>query len=260
MEKYIEKYDTFDKSIIYDFQITYGGIGDCIKFFIVLLNDCIENNIRLYYKINNSPVEKYIKLKYDKMYIKDEDIHKLKSYEIITPFSLYQFYYKTYDMNENDRKLIKYFNLSDIYYFTDDVINNYIKLFPNDINNYISLHVRIGDNFLGVDMKYVMNKESICAYSNEAIHDFIIENKDKKIFFCCDNKIYKQNLLNQYNNLFSINTDIGHTSFIITSEKEVLDAITEFYSLTKSDKIYMSVNSGFSKIAALFNNIDFIKL
>jgi hypothetical protein len=50
MDKYINNYYSFDNSIIYNFNVGYGGIGDCIKFFMFILDYCIINNIRLYYK------------------------------------------------------------------------------------------------------------------------------------------------------------------------------------------------------------------
>jgi hypothetical protein len=50
---------------------------------------------------------------------------------------------------------------------------------------------------------------------------------------------------------------IGHTSFSNTTKKQVLDAVTEFYILTKSDMIYGITNSGFSLMASKFNNIPY---
>ena len=76
MDNYINNYDSFSNIIIYNYDIGKGGIGDCIKFFMFILESCIKNNIRLYYKKNNIEIENFIKLKYDKMYI--EEIMKLK--------------------------------------------------------------------------------------------------------------------------------------------------------------------------------------
>ena len=69
MEDYISNYDTFNKKIVYIFQLGDGGIGDCIKFFVYALELCIKYNIQLYYQVNDIPIEKYIQLKYKKMYI-----------------------------------------------------------------------------------------------------------------------------------------------------------------------------------------------
>jgi hypothetical protein len=50
MDTYIDNYDTFDKIIIYNFELGWGGIGDYINFFMFVLKSCMERNIRLYYK------------------------------------------------------------------------------------------------------------------------------------------------------------------------------------------------------------------
>ena len=50
MENYINSFDTFKENCIYNFKLGDGGIGDCIKFFMFVLESCIKNNIRLYYK------------------------------------------------------------------------------------------------------------------------------------------------------------------------------------------------------------------
>ena len=65
MENYINNFNNFDKISIYDFKLGEGGIGDYLKFYMIILIKCMRNNIKLYHKINNIKIEKYIKLKYD---------------------------------------------------------------------------------------------------------------------------------------------------------------------------------------------------
>jgi hypothetical protein len=89
MDAYIQQYASFYKSIIYEFHLGDGGISDNIKFFMFILESCIKNNIRLYYKKLNIEIEKYIKLKYDIMYITEDAIKTLNNVEIVTP----QMYY-----------------------------------------------------------------------------------------------------------------------------------------------------------------------
>jgi hypothetical protein len=102
-----------------------------------ILELCMKNDIRLYYKKNNLEIEKYIKLIYDKMYIDEDGITELDNYEIVTT----GMYYST--INYNYSVLI-----SDVFYFTDEVKSNYTHLFPSDITNYISIHLRLGDRYL----------------------------------------------------------------------------------------------------------------
>ena len=37
MNEYMKKYEQLDKKIVYNFFIGYGGVGDCIKFFMGII-------------------------------------------------------------------------------------------------------------------------------------------------------------------------------------------------------------------------------
>jgi hypothetical protein len=234
MELYIQNYNLFDKTIVYNFELGYGGIGDCIKFFMYTLENCINNNIRLYYKKNNIEIEKYIKLKYD-MYIDDP-----LDYEIVEPF---RYYSCTTDFT---------ININEVFYFTEEVIQHSYSLFSED--NYISIHLRLGDKYLETDNNYVCCKEDTREFSEEKMETFIKENHNETIFFCCDNHSYKLKMKEKYNIIIT-NCDIGHTSLTNTTAQQTLDAVTELYILTKSKMIYSASKSGFSLIASKFNNI-----
>ena len=87
------------------------------------------------------------------------------------------------------------------------------------------------------------------------IFKFIEENNDKNIIFFCDNNAYKLKIKKKYSNIMITNCVIGHTSLTNTTEKQVLDSVTEFYLMTNSDKIIMASRSGFSITASKFKNI-----
>lgn len=253
MELYMSKYDSFNNKIVYDFRLGDGGIGDCIKFFMFILTSCMKNNTKLYYLKNNIEIEKYIKLRYDKMYIDETQAKELELVTFVKP--------QTYYFKNNYDWSIK---INDVFYFTDEIQINSRVLFPLDISNYISIHLRLGDKYLETEKKYVICKEDARIFSEEKIYKFIEENSDKNIFFCCDNNEYKLKIKEKYNNIIITNCDIGHTSFSNTTTKQILDGITEFYILTKSEMIYTVSNnnqsdySGFSLIASKFNNIPLI--
>ena len=59
----------------------------------------------------------------------------------------------------------------------------------------------------------------------------------------------------KYNNIIITKAIIGHTALANTTLKQTLDAITEFYLLSKSQFIYRASKSGFSTMAAKFNNV-----
>jgi hypothetical protein len=249
MENYMNNYDSFNESIVYDFRITHGGLGDCIKFFMGTLKFCMENNKRLYYKKNNILIEKYIKLKYDKMYISEDKLHTIGYYTIQYPE-----HYPEWLNYKND----EIENIKDIFYFTDEVKLNCNNLLPFEMTNYISIHLRLGDKYLETDPTYICSKNDTRNFTNEDIYKFIEENYEKNIFFCCDNKNYKLKLKEKYDKIIITYCDIGHTSFLNTTEKQVLDGITEFYILTNSELIFNASYSGFSIIAAKFNNVPII--
>ena len=248
MDSYISNYDSFTKKMVYDFKLGDGGIGDCIKFFMFVLVSCIKNNTRLYYKKNNIEIENYIGLKYDKMYIDEDKIKQLDCVEVVNPYM----YHSTINYDYN-------ININEVFYFTDEVKINCKNLFPENINNYISIHLRLGDKYLETENHYVLCKNDIRTFKEENIYKFIEENYSENIFFCCDNNNYKIKLKEKYNNIIITNCDIGHSSLSNTNKKQILDAITEFYILTNSKMIFAASQSGFSIVASKFNNISLIQ-
>jgi hypothetical protein len=247
MDNYINKFESFDKKIVYNFNVGSGGIGDYIKFFMFCLESCMKNNERLYYKKNNIEIEKYIKLKYDKMYINDDTMKELNFVEVVRPGMFYSTVNYDYSIA-----------IKDVFYFSDEVKINSKYLISPHIINYISIHLRLGDKYLETDKKYIHSKEDTRNFSEEKIYKFIEDNYNKNIFFCCDNNSYKLKIKEKYNNLIITNCDIGHTSLSNTIQKQVLDAVTELYILSNSEIIYCGSNSGFSIIASKFNNIPII--
>lgn len=52
---------------------------------MIILTECIENNVRIYNKINNLEIEKYIKFKHHFFNITNEEISKLNNFTIKKP-------------------------------------------------------------------------------------------------------------------------------------------------------------------------------
>jgi hypothetical protein len=244
MDKYIQNYDSYTEKIVYDFQLGDGGIGDCIKFFMFLLEICAQNNIKLYYKRNNIDIEKYIQLKHLKMYF-DEQRTTLPT---VKP----QQFYSTFKYNFT-------IPIKDVFKFTEKVITNRNSLLSPQITNYISIHLRLGDKYLECDKQYVLCKNDTRLFSEETLCSFIEKNYTKQIFFCCDNNAYKSKIKSMYDKIIITACDIGHTSLSNTTEKQVLDAATELYILSQSELLYCASESSFSVVASKFNNIPLYK-
>jgi hypothetical protein len=254
MEEYMKKYHTFQKHIVYDFTLGAGGIGDCIKFFMLILKLCIQHDIQLHYKVNNIVLEKYVNLVYPQMYIN----HFNPSYIFTTFDNIKEGYYiahpgmfyNGYDLHKIDI-LIK-----DVFSFSDEVKQNSIINLPTP---YSSIHLRLGDKYLETDPYFVLVKNDTRHFDQNAIFNYIEQSTDP-IFFCCDNNAYKLMIKKKFNNIYISNCIIGHTSLSNTTEKQILDAVTEFYLLTQSKKIISASYSGFSLVASRFNDTPFVSL
>lgn len=251
MELYIKNFEKYKKTYIYDFRlksgIVGGGIGDFLKFYIIILSECINNNIKLYHKENNTEIEKYIKFKYDFLTIQEDEISNLTNVTIKKPYEYWHI--KNYSCD---------INLNEVFYFSDEIkqnINNILTVVPND---YISIHLRLGDKFLETNKRYIRCKNDIRVFSEEKLYKFIETNINETIIFFCDNNNYKIKLKDRYKHIIVTDADIGHTSLSNTTKKQALDAVTEFYLLTKSKLIYGASDSGFSKLASMFNNVKYI--
>ena len=252
MDKYIKKYNDLKYLKIFNFKVGDGGIGDNIKYFTYLLQQCIKNNFKIKYLINNTQLEKYLKLKYEFFYITKDELNKIEKnkYKIIKSK---EFWHK---MKYNDLN-IKH---EDVFYFTDEVKNNSKLLLPN-INKYISIHLRLGDKFLETPMKFIQAKQNIRNFNENNINKYIQDNiSSNNLVFFCDNQKFKNKIKNKFKNIIVTNCKIGHTSLTNTTNIQILDAITEFYIITNSEKVVVASDSGFSIIGAKFRNIELIKL
>lgn len=249
MDNYIQNYENYDKIFVYDFKLGHGGIGDYLKFFMIMLSYCIDNNVKFYKKVNNIEIEKFIKLKYDFFNITKDEISKLNNVTIKRPCD----YYSNDTYNGN-------IHLNEVFYFDNSIKQNVKNIIPSLPTNYISIHLRLGDKFLETDKKFVLCKNDKRQFSEGKMCKFIEDNIDKNILFFCDNNSMKIKMNNKYNNIIITNAQIGHTSLSNTTNKQILDSISEFYLLSNSQYIYAASRSGFSEMASKFNNVEYKKI
>lgn len=262
MENYMLKFNTYDKYIVYSFSIGSGGIGDLIKYFMFLINLCMSNNIRLYYLNHNIFVNRYLKLKYKQMYITQQQIdHNYTIIDNIDDISILSSN-KYYVIKPNKIRLSVIFpefavQSQDVFSFTEEVEENakfFVKSIRSDINEYVSIHLRLGDKFLETDARYIQCIYDDRRHNEPALFEFIKQYKDKKIVFFCDNNSYKLKIKALFPHVYMTNYEIGHTSLGNTTEIETLNTVTEFYLLTNSSHIYRAAYSGFPVAAAGFKS------
>ena len=160
LNNYIQNFQRYNSIIVYDFNLGDGGIGDYLKFFMIILTYCMSNNMRFYCKTNDIDIQKYIKLKHDILNITSAELSKMKNVCIRKP----QYYYGNgvhynYDIQ-----------LNEIFIFDKSIelnVKNVTSLL--DSNDYISIHLRLGDKFLETDKKFVLCINDTRIYSEEKI-------------------------------------------------------------------------------------------
>ena len=258
MDEYIQKYNQLQPTIVYQFSLGDGGIGDCIKSFMYALHVCIQHNVRLLYKRNHIMLEKYIRLQFDQMYFDDplpttsiqkQDIPHLTTdkYYYIVPSAFYSNI--PYDTIQYDTIIIP---IRDVFYFSDEVIHKANQMLS--LPHFISVHLRLGDKYLETDPSFIHFNGDVRPYDENSLFQFIEQNTDTPIVFFCDNHAYKLKVTQKYKHVTITNCNIGHTSLSNTTDAQVLDAVAEFYLLTTSDTIYCASVSGFPIIASKFNH------
>lgn len=270
----MEEYDSFNKYLIYDRW--KGGIGDFVAFFTYTLKLCIGNNIRMYYLPNDEGflLDKYIKLRYSKMYITQEKIDEIRAekinpirdishidqivnllpnvYYTFGPLNLYSYYtmdrFGTY-RGKRGAEMVG-FQLDKVFVFSEEVVENVPDIFKTGIE-YISIHLRLGDACI-IPGNTSDDKR---PYDLKKIKNFIIKNGTKNILFVCDSAEYLDSIKDEIN-VITTGFEITHTDYNINkTDLRMLNTLTEYYLLTKSNEIYLGSYSGFSITASCFKNI-----
>ena len=220
---YLCKFNHYDKFLVYRFNKMSGGLGDLTKFFMYLLNICIKQNIRLYYLNTNNDINKYFKI-IDKfsiepqelvntLYISNEyEIYNLAPnvYYIIEPYTLYaKFSYELLTINFNN-----------VFYFDNEIIINSKNFVNIDNFNYISIHLRLGDEYLETDKQFIICNGDKREFNENNIFEFILNSNDNIIFFC-DNSQYKNKIKILFNKIIITDFNIGHTGLKNTNEQQI---------------------------------------
>lgn len=122
------------------------------------------------------------------------------------------------------------------------------------------MHLRLGDFYLEVDKQYLQSPDDKRNFNESKILDVIENNKDKIMYFFCDNVNYRNKIKNKYSFIKTTELSVGHTSLFNTKDIDFFNAVLEFYILLKSEEIYMCSFSGFSIIASLLGSKKNYKL
>jgi hypothetical protein len=252
MEEYLLNRPTYLKKVIFVIRYYEGGIADFIKFFLFLIQLCIQKQLKIYFAITDLRLNKWLKLKYPEFYyipnneVILDDISQLDMLDVNIDYTVYpKILYSTFSYDK------LYLKGSDIFTFSSEIIE-LSKGFS--LEKYVSIHVRLGDKFLEIPLEQNQCINDVRHFNEEAVLECIQQNPGILVF--CDNLKYKQKLQQTYKIELTA-FKIGHTCLPTTSDEVVMDSLTEFYILAKSQHIFISNDSGFSKMAANFYNVPF---
>ena len=246
---YLKECDTYSKKVVFVFGKTNGGIGDLTKFFTYLLQLCIQHKIRLYYLLTGDPIDNYIKLD-SKFYITkvEHELYLQSIYHLSDILNNVLYVVRPQLMYNVDNLYNKItIPLHELFHFTNEVTERAAPY----MGEYISVHLRLGDKYLETDKQYVMVPTDERAYNETKLFEFL---SSRNVFFFCDNKSYKKRVKRMFDHIQITDFDIGHSSFVNTTNSQLIDGLAEFYLLSKSKHIYKSSYSGFSIMASKMYN------
>lgn len=260
MEEYVVNRKEYTKKVVFYIPYFQGGIGDLIKFFTCLIQLCIDKKLKIYYFLTDLSLNKFLLLKHPELYISNidtqhinlSDINQLNlisddKYYIVQPHLMY----KIIDYNK------LYLKGSDIFYFSKEIIER-SKTF--NLDNYISIHIRLGDKFLEIPQHLIQCITDIRNYNEDNIFKCIEDNFNTNIVLFCDNLQYKQKIKEKYPFIHLTEFKIGHTALPSTSDEITIDTLAEFYVLANSKKIFIANESGFPIMSSKFFNIPLINI
>ena len=251
------------KEIIYVYEkVKNGGLGDFFKYLIFLLNFCIRHNIKFKLIIDH-PIKDYIKFKHPQMIMDKSNypkgVHHVANFDEIKAsknkyFTVCDNIMYKYNVYQNLKKI----KLRDLFTFSD-AVNKKAKSYTQD-KEYSSIHLRLGDKFIENDKNYVKCKNDQRTFDENKLYDYIEHHKNDMMYFFCDNDPYRQKIKKMFNFINITNLKIRHISLTDTTDDECFNAVVEFAIMTNSKLIVAVSRSGFSILAASFNNVPLITL
>lgn len=262
------------------------GFGDFIRGCYFLLEFCDKLNISLEFHIYDSNIKHFIKYFSLKENINENIAKNIYKFTKINSYFTKNNDIINYNVVNNNDEFIKFINSQNIYSnnifintvnFPSNFISkkfiNYIKniLEPTDIfkkeinnlidkiglnkNNYITYHIRLGDNYFKNQFEAVEN------HKLQQIIDKLDINNNNNYLLVSDSTIIKHILTKKYSKIKTIKKDAIHTGEINDVEK-IKNTLLDFYLMSHSKQIIsFSVyphGSGFSKWCATTYEIPYL--
>jgi hypothetical protein len=118
----------------------------------------------------------------------------------------------------------------------------------------------LGDKFLETDAKYNPCTKDVRELDEERLDSFLTTHSEKPFVLFCDNQTYKWKLSQKYKNTVVTQCEVAHSNLQNTTEKQILDAVTELYLMANAKKIFAATHSGFSIIASKLYMIPYERI
>jgi hypothetical protein len=273
IKKYLSSFNDYNNTVV--FVSTIGGIGDNLRSLMFIFSYCLENKIKFLYK-DVLHTDKFFKIRYNELkYNGDELPEKING--AIKPthkFSINNNKIKITPELNNDlifvnsttirniehrhgnNSVVKYFfKWSQIFCFSD-IIKDESKKIINIDENYISIHIRLGDKYLEnlklVEFEKKCTRVKDIEEAEKTVTNKILELKNNTIFFTCENLSFKKKIKHKYNNIIINEDEIAHTNKRNTNYENTKNTIIDFYILCNSNKIFGLSRTGFSEVAQYY--------
>jgi hypothetical protein len=248
MDEYVRDYPTFQTHIVFVFGLGDGGLGDFVKYFVIVLSFCKTHKIAAHCLVTGTHLEKHVRLRHD-WYVTDVPTQRLDALTSkLTPHVFYGLSPQSLYTCQVDKS----FPYSEVFTFSDAVLELARSFHVPD--RYTSIHLRMGDKFLETDKKFVLCVDDQRSFREEDLVRWI---ERPNVVFFCDNYAYKMKIKSKCPQVYVTDWPVAHSSLANTTEEQVMYAVAEYVIMTRSVNIIAASKSGFSKTSACFHRIPY---
>ena len=195
--------------ILFRFPILSGGIGDMIKYFVCALDISKQYNMNMCIIEDENILSKYIILNDKEIYKSSSFFKDFKHIYNVSSISSIKTDIETNKKHNEDFVLqlvpslfydepvydiLKKYNLSDIFYFSNEVVNLSKQI--SSTKDYVSIHIRRGDKFIETSSSFKAVPHDERPFNEDKLSSIVEEThkENKDILFFCDSMVFKKKI------------------------------------------------------------------
>lgn len=245
-------------------HVDVGGLGDTLRSIFAYFVYCKLQNIDYYVSFDKHPfnlcfnMPNYKPTPEDKFYFfncpyterqKLTDLHNFiennKHLNYIIRTSIFDFI-SFKQLRNNNKEFLQFLNVTPL--IKQNVEQQLLTHNLKD-KKFCSIHVRCGDFYM-INNSHSDNRITLNT-AIDKIKSIITNNPTELFILFTDNYELREHFEAM---LITLDTTIGHTG-INPNEQAVVDSVTEFFIMGRSEKIITLSKSGFSFWSAFINNV-----